>query len=80
MKKAILFVLLAAVFFLIGYSQKIQTIDRKVTIEASDEIVIKTGSSSILLRKDGTIIIDGKDIFVKGSSDVKIKGKKVLDN
>ncbi|MBK6993019.1 MAG: hypothetical protein IPH34_14845 [Chitinophagaceae bacterium] len=80
MKKVILFVLLAAVFFLIGYSQNINTIERKVMIEASDEIVIKTGSSSILMKKDGTIIINGKNISVKGSSDVTIKGSKVLDN
>lgn len=88
MKKAIFFVLLAAVFFLIGYSQKIKTIERKVTIEASDEIVIKTGSSSILMKKDGTIMINGKDISINGSEavtvkesgDVIIKGKKILDN
>ncbi|MBK8309715.1 MAG: hypothetical protein IPL04_01310 [Chitinophagaceae bacterium] len=49
-------------------------------IEASDEIVIKTGSSSILMKKDGTIIINGKNISVKGSGDVTIKGSKVLDN
>ncbi|MBP9104057.1 MAG: hypothetical protein KBF82_09355 [Chitinophagaceae bacterium] len=88
MKKAILFVLLAAMFFLIGYSQKIKTIERKVMIEASDEIVIKTGKSSLIMKKDGTIMITGKDISINGSGtvtakeagDVIIKGKKILEN
>ena len=71
MKKAILFVLLAAMFFLIGYSQK-----------------IKTGKSSLIMKKDGTIMITGKDISINGSGtvtakeagDVIIKGKKILEN
>lgn len=88
MKKAILFVLLAAAFFLIGYSQKIKKLERKVLIEAGDEIVIKTGKSSIEMKKDGTITISGKDISINGSEaitvkesgDVIIKGKKILEN
>ena len=88
MKKAILFVLLAAMFFLIGYSQKIKALDKKLLIEAGDEIVIKTGKASLIMKKDGTIIINGKDISINGSGtvtakeagDVIIKGKKILEN
>jgi type VI secretion system secreted protein VgrG len=47
--------------------------------------VIKTGDASISMKKDGTIVIKGKDIKVEGSgkinvkasSDVVIKGSKV---
>lgn len=88
MKKGILIVLLAFVFFLIGYSQKISNLEKKVTIEAGDEIVLKTGSSSITMKKDGTIIISGKDITISGSDkvdfkaskDIIMKGKKIVQN
>ncbi|MET0026319.1 MAG: type VI secretion system tip protein TssI/VgrG [Candidatus Thiodiazotropha sp.] len=64
------------------------TVGKTLSIEAADEIVIKTGKASITMKKDGTIILDGKNITVKGSGkvnvkaskDVIIKGKKILQN
>ena len=49
---------------------------------------IKTGSASITMKKDGTIVIKGKDITVEGSgkinvkatSDIVMKGSKILQN
>jgi len=35
--------------------------------------MIKSGSASIELKKDGTISITGKDIFVKGSGEINVK-------
>jgi type VI secretion system secreted protein VgrG len=63
-------------------------VGKKLTITAGDEIAIKTGSASIVMKSDGTITIKGKDITidgsgkinVKASSDVVIKGSKVLSN
>jgi type VI secretion system secreted protein VgrG len=63
-------------------------VGKKLTIEAGDEIQIKTGKASILMKKDGTISIEGKDITLKGSGgitakaskNVTIKGKKILQN
>lgn len=55
---------------------------------AGDQIVLKTGSASITMKKDGTITIKGKNITVQGSgkinvkasSAVAIKGSKVTNN
>lgn len=88
MKKIVLISTLAVIFFIAGYAQSQRNIEKKVTIEARDEIVIKTGNASITLKKDGTIQLNGKDInitgsgevSVKASADVIIKGKKINDN
>ncbi len=63
-------------------------IGKKLLIDAGDQITIKTGSASITMKKDGTIVIKGKDITlegsgkinVKASSDVVLKGSKVTQN
>jgi type VI secretion system secreted protein VgrG len=60
-------------------------VGKNLVIDAGDSISIKTGSASITMKKDGTIVIKGKDITlegsgkiqVKASSDVVIKGSKV---
>jgi type VI secretion system secreted protein VgrG len=57
----------------------------KLTLDAGEEILIKTGDASISMKKDGSILIKGKDIELQGSgkieikadSDVTIKGSKV---
>ncbi len=57
-------------------------------IDAGDSITLKTGSASITIKKDGTITIKGKDITVNGSgkinikasSDIVMKGSKILQN
>jgi type VI secretion system secreted protein VgrG len=61
---------------------------KKLMVDAGDEITIKTGSASIVMKKDGTITIKGKDITLDGSGkinlkasgDVIIKGSKVQQN
>ncbi len=63
-------------------------VGKKLMIDAGDEMMLKSGDASITLKKDGTIIIKGKDITLKGSgkinvkadSDVIIKGSKVGQN
>ena len=63
-------------------------VGKNLVIDAGDSVTIKTGSASITMKKDGTITIKGKDITidgsgkinVKASSDVVIKGSKVLQN
>jgi type VI secretion system secreted protein VgrG len=60
-------------------------VGKKLVIQAGEEILISTGDASILLKKDGTIQIKGKDILVQGSGkitekaagDFVIKGSKV---
>ena len=60
-------------------------IAKNFVIDAGDSVTIKTGDASITMKKDGTIVLKGKDISidgsgkvnVKASSDVVVKGSKV---
>jgi type VI secretion system secreted protein VgrG len=64
------------------------SVGKNLVITAGDSVSITTGSASITMKKDGTIVIKGKDITVEGSgkinvkasSDVVIKGSKILQN
>ena len=53
---------------------------REILLQAGDQITLKTGSASIVMRKNGEITITGTTIRVLGSGDVVIKGSKVLTN
>lgn len=63
-------------------------VGKNIVIDAGDSITLKTGSASITMKKDGTIAIKGKDITVNGSgkinvkasSDIVMKGSKILQN
>lgn len=71
----------------IGKDQSVD-VGKTLTINAGDQITIKTGKATIMMKKDGTISIQGKDITVKGSGavnmkankDIVMKGKKILEN
>ena len=66
------------------------TIDvgKNLTITAGEKIIIQTGKAKIIMQKDGTIDIEGKDITITGkgkitakaSKDMTLKGKKILQN
>ncbi|MEZ2331243.1 type VI secretion system tip protein TssI/VgrG [Mesorhizobium sp. RCC_202] len=59
-----------------------------LVVEAGDSITLKCGSATIVMKKDGSISIEGKDITVKGSgkidmkasSDITMKGSKINQN
>ncbi len=53
---------------------------KKISLQADDEIMLKTGSASITMKKNGDITIKGNNINVKGSGNVVIKGSKVTAN
>ena len=53
---------------------------KTVTIDADDQITFKTGKAQISMKKNGDITISGKNIRIKGSGNVVIKGKKILQN
>ena len=63
-------------------------VGKKISISAGDEIVLSTGKASITMKKDGSIVISGKDINIKASGAVNakasknivMKGKKILQN
>jgi type VI secretion system secreted protein VgrG len=60
----------------------------KFVVSAGDAVTIGSGSASIQLKKDGTIVIKGKDITIEGSgkinvkasSDLVMKGSKIKQN
>jgi type VI secretion system secreted protein VgrG len=47
---------------------------------SDEEIVIKTGEASFVMKKDGSVLIKGKHINVEGSGRVEVKaaGKLTL--
>ena len=63
-------------------------VEKKLVINAGDEILIKTGDASITMKKSGEITIKGSDITlegsgkitVKASSDLTLKGSKIAAN
>jgi type VI secretion system secreted protein VgrG len=71
----------------IGKNDEIQ-VGKNFALIAGDQIQLQTGSASIIMKKDGTITIKGKDITISGSgkinvkasSDVVIKGSKISQN
>jgi len=64
------------------------TVGKKFLLSAADEIVLTAGDSSITMKKNGEIVISGKDITlngsgkinVKASSDLVLKGSKIAAN
>ena len=64
------------------------SVGKALSITAADSITLTTGSASITMKKDGTIMINGKDITVEGSgkinakasSDIVMKGSKITQN
>ena len=64
------------------------SIGKSFKLDAGDEIVLTTGSAQIIMKKNGDITIKGKNITidasgkvsVKASSDVVMKGQKILQN
>ena len=70
-------------------------VGKNLSIDAGDMIVLKTGDASLTLKKDGKIVLKGKEITIQGtditlkgsgkinikaSSDVVIKGSKIGQN
>ena len=45
---------------------------------AGDEILLKTGSASILMKKNGDIQIKGKNITVSGSGKINMKASSKM--
>lgn len=53
---------------------------KKIQLVADDEIVIKTGSAELVLKKNGDITAKGNKINIKGSGDVTVKGSQIKEN
>ena len=61
---------------------------KNIVLKAGDSITLTCGDATLQLKKDGTIVMQGKDLTLKGSgkinvnasSDVIIKGSKIGQN
>jgi hypothetical protein len=49
----------------------------QITLEAENELLLKCGKGSILIRKDGKIIIKGTDLLSRSSGPQRIRGASV---
>jgi type VI secretion system secreted protein VgrG len=64
------------------------SVGKELSVTAGDSITLTTGKASITMKKDGTIIIKGKDITIEGSGEIDakasknitMKGQKILQN
>jgi type VI secretion system secreted protein VgrG len=55
-------------------------VPKTIVVTALDEIVIRTGSASITLHKDGNIAIGGTQITIEALGDLVLKGQKILQS
>ena len=53
---------------------------KKMLLDAGDQFTIQTGNARIHMKKNGDIIIEGKNISVKASGDIVMKGQRILQN
>ncbi|MGW9329123.1 DUF2345 domain-containing protein [Bosea sp. NPDC055594] len=61
---------------------------RALSVEAADGMLLDSGAASLHLKKDGSVDLKGKDVNIRAggrinavaSSDVTIKGSKILQN
>lgn len=64
------------------------SVGQDLLIDAGDQIVLKVGKASITMKKNGDILINGKNLVldgsgkidVKASKDLKLKGSKIAQN
>ncbi|MGR3270607.1 type VI secretion system tip protein VgrG [Thalassococcus profundi] len=60
-------------------------VGKNIIVKAGDSITFTCGKANFQMKKDGTIVIEGKDVTIKGSgkinvkasSDVTVKGSKI---
>ncbi len=73
--------------FTIGEDLTIES-GKNIVVKAADSITFTCGKANIQMKKDGTIVLEGKDISVNGSgkinvkasSDITMKGSKINQN
>ena len=77
----------AAMATVVGASQMIEvgvsqstSVGKTISIDAGDQLTITVGKATFMMKKDGSILLNGKDIHVKASGTAKIEGKEVHNN
>jgi uncharacterized protein involved in type VI secretion and phage assembly len=54
------------------------TADKTMEVDATDELTVTVGNASSVMKKDGTITTQGKEVNVKGSGSVTIEAQGSL--
>ena len=54
--------------------------DKNGVIEIKDQLTIKVGKALLTLKKNGDVGIQGNNINIKGSGNIVMKAKKILEN
>jgi hypothetical protein len=52
--------------------REVERLERQVSVSAN-EIVLKNGDATIVMKKDGSIAIKGSNITIEGSGDITVK-------
>lgn len=63
-------------------------VGHRVLVQAGDALELRCGQASIVLHKDGSIVLRGKDITIEGSGKVRVKdsagapvaGRQITEN
>ena len=63
-----------------GEARSIQVDKKLVNLEASDEIRLTCGKSSLVMRRDGTVVVRGVTITTRATQSNKIRGATVSIN
>jgi phage baseplate assembly protein gpV len=66
---------------------EVEQLRQSITV-GHNQVVVKCGAASIVMKSDGTVVIKGNNITIEGSSrvnvkaagDVVLKGNKILQN
>ena len=56
------------------------TVGKNTVIDSGDSLTLRCGSASIVMKKNGAILIEGKDINIKASGNIVMKGSKITQN
>jgi len=71
----------------VGDNRKVQigkndtlNVGKKLSVVVGDEISFKCGKSVVVMKKDGKIQITGKELNIKMSGNIKMKGSKIAQN
>ncbi len=48
-----------------------------VLSSTQDEVLLKVGDASLHMKKDGTILIQGRDVTIKASGRIEVNGQRV---
>jgi hypothetical protein len=63
-----------------GHTRTVELDRKRLDLEASDEIRLTCGKSSLVLRRDGSVVIRGVTITSRATQTNKIRGGTVAIN